>query len=134
MVHIAAAFVAFFVCWIEAVCLWCPSRLFHVAYGTIVFGFFVVGVLQIEGLLEVVEWSILGAHLIAVWFNYTRVAEEIKNGTWRPWVGCCHCCCPGLAVADGGNCCPPVGDAICCRYTATSAKGDVEANSEPSNM
>lgn len=126
MIHILCAFTAFITCWIETVCIWCPSRLLHAAFATLVCAFALIG-MQFPNLYvgEILEWSILVLHLVVVWYSYPRVSEEVRQGTWRPWVGCCHCCCRSLDTAQGGGYCCPAGGTDFCRLMPK--KGEEEA-------
>merc|ERR1712012_746821 len=96
-------------CWIETVCIWCQSRLLHAAFGALVVAFALIGTSFPDLYVgEILVWSILVLHLVVVWQSYPCVSEEICQGTWKPWAGCCHCCCRSLEVNQGGGyCCPP---------------------------
>jgi len=105
-IHSVCAVFAFFVCWLESVMLWWPSRALHTCYGFLVVTFIV---LPWESVKIAIEWMILGGHLWIVWYRSPMVQQEVQRGIWKPWVGCCHCCCPFVEVSPGGsNWCPPV--------------------------
>lgn len=109
VIHSVFAVVAFIICWLEVVMFWCPSRVLHVAYGCLVFFFLCVGG-SLPWIGEIAEWAIVVLHMGLIWYKYPFIQKQMQNGAWKPWVGCCHCCCSGLEVTqDGNNFCPPAG-------------------------
>lgn len=106
LIHVICAFFAFFVCWLETVFFWWPNRIVHGVYGFLVFGFIFPH--KPEAVTIFMEWVILMAHFILVWWRAPIVDSQIQTGTWKPWIGCCGVCCPNLAADNSGtNWCPP---------------------------
>eukprot|EP00420_Gonyaulax_spinifera_P019223 CAMPEP_0197894814 /NCGR_PEP_ID=MMETSP1439-20131203/36028_1 /TAXON_ID=66791 /ORGANISM="Gonyaulax spinifera, Strain CCMP409" /LENGTH=285 /DNA_ID=CAMNT_0043515197 /DNA_START=171 /DNA_END=1026 /DNA_ORIENTATION=+ len=90
MTHIGCAFVAFITCWIETVCIWCPSRLLHAAFGALVVSFALVGMSFPELYVgEVLEWSILAS----TWSSYGTAIHACQMKSAKARGG------PGLDVA-----------------------------------
>lgn len=106
LIHVVCAIFAFVVCWLESVMFWWPNKTLHICYGGLVVVFILM---PWESVKITIEWVILAAHLLIVWYRSPLVQLDVQRGTWRPWVGCCHCCCPFVEVSKGGtNWNPPV--------------------------
>merc|ERR1712232_1554636 len=117
IVHNVTALTAFFISWFETVMIWFPNRILHGVYAAVVVGFIMT---QTQNDFEVgdgntsnnyyeviPQWTAILLNLIVAWANCPRVQREIEEGKWKPWLGCCHCCCPSVEVLDGNCCCPP---------------------------
>jgi len=103
--HAVCAVFAYCLCWLESVMFWWPNKLLHVGYGILM----VVWIrMPWENVKIFIEWAVLAGHLLIVWHKAPRVQLEVQQGTWKPWLGSCHCCCPFIEVLPGGtNWCPP---------------------------
>lgn len=117
-IHAVAALATFCVSWWETVCLWWPDRTLHVLAGSITALFLlwdrigpeVVSKFAFNAGVSLLEVAIFLLNAAVVWTRAPLVKQQVGEGSWRPWVPCCHFCCPHLEMLPGSQdslCWPP---------------------------